>query len=86
MDGECQLHGRDFSHSSILGIVQYLYLSLLCYDIDDTLHQVSLTPRLLLTPAYSRLFPPLEPDLVTAAALWRTLHPGQPALPVLENV
>ena len=42
----------------------------------------SLTPRLLLTPAHSRLFPLLEPDLVRAAALWRTLHPGhQPAPP-----
>ena len=73
-------------HIPLFLVLFNIYISLLYLDIDDTLHQVSLTPRLLLTPAYSRLFPPLEPDLVTAAALWRTLHPGQPALPVLENV
>ena len=40
---------------------------------------VSLTPRLLLTPGSARLFPLLGPDLVRAAALWRTLHPGHQA-------
>ena len=37
---------------------------------------ISLTPRLLLTPGYSSLSPLLEPDLVKAGALWRSLHPA----------
>ena len=42
---------------------------------------ISVTPRLLITPGYSRLSPLLEPDIVTAAALWKSLHPGHPLPP-----
>ena len=38
---------------------------------------ISLSPKLMLTPCYSSMFPLLEPDTVRAAAIWRTLHPGQ---------
>ena len=42
---------------------------------------ISVTPRLLITPGYSCLSPLLEPDIVTAAALWKSLHPGHPLPP-----
>ena len=38
---------------------------------------ISLSPKLMLTPCYSSMFPLLEPDTLRAAAIWRTLHPGQ---------
>ena len=41
---------------------------------------ISLSPRLLLTPGFSSLSPLLEPDLLKAGALWRSLHPAN-ALP-----
>eukprot|EP00092_Neocalanus_flemingeri_P035560 GFUD01038706.1.p1 GENE.GFUD01038706.1~~GFUD01038706.1.p1 ORF type:complete len:662 (+),score=221.66 GFUD01038706.1:35-2020(+) len=37
---------------------------------------VTITPRLLLTPTYSTLFPLLQPDIIRSAALWRTLNPN----------
>jgi len=38
---------------------------------------ISMTPRLFITQSYSKLFPLLDPDHVRAAAIWRSLHPGQ---------
>jgi len=35
--------------------------------------------KLFLTPPFSRLWPPLEPDLAHSLALWKGLHPGNPA-------
>ena len=79
-----QFPGRDWSNDDRTGFDQ-LEEQLLMWmgNVNFTaeifhipVFLISLTPRLLLTPAYSRLFPLLEPDLVRAAALWRTLHPG----------
>jgi len=35
---------------------------------------VTLTPRVLLTPTYSNLFPLMQPDIIRSTALWRTLN------------
>jgi len=40
------------------------------------LFMVSLTPRVLLTPTYSSLFPLLQPDIIRSTALWRNLNPN----------
>jgi len=40
------------------------------------LFMVTLTSRMLLTPTYSTLFPLIQPDIIRATALWRTLNPN----------
>ena len=42
---------------------------------------ISMTPRLMVTPGHSSLSPLLEPDILRAGALWRSLHPGHPLPP-----
>jgi len=42
------------------------------------LFMVNLTPRVLLTPTYSTLFPLLQPDIIRSTALWKSLNPNLP--------
>ena len=79
-----QYPARDWSHDDNTGFDQLeqqvlMWMGNMNYTAEIfyiPLFLVSLTPRLLITPSYSTMFPLLQPDTVRAAALWRTLHPG----------
>ena len=79
-----QYPARDWSHDDNTGFDQLeqqvlMWMGNMNYTAEIfyiPLFLVSLTPRLLITPSYSSMFPLLQPDTVRAAALWRTLHPG----------